>query len=296
MKILYLDLFAGISGDMTLGAFLDLGVDKNILLEGFKKLNLEEDYEVKIDKVIKNGITGTKVDIILDADHEGCCEGHDHNHEDHEGCCGGHDHDHEEHEGCCGGHDHHHEDHEESCEGHHHHHHEHRNLYDIEKIIDESSLDGDIKDLSKRIFKHVAIAESKVHSEPLEKIHFHEVGATDSILDIVGAAICIKELDVDRVVSTPLHVGTGFVNCQHGMIPVPVPATLEILKDNKIPTFSKGINKELVTPTGAAIVAELVDEFEYLDDFTIEKIGYGAGTRDLEIPNMVRMVLGVKKK
>lgn len=259
MNILYLDLFAGISGDMTLGAFLDLGVKEEVLLDGFKKLNLEEEYEVKIEKVVKNGISGTKVNIILE-------EHHHHDHDDH-------DHEHEEE----------------------HHHHEHRNLFDIEKLIDESSLKEDIKDLSKRIFRHVALAESKVHNEPLDKIHFHEVGATDSILDIVGTAICLSELDVDRIISSPVHTGTGFVNCQHGIIPVPVPATMEILKTCKIPTYSKGINNELVTPTGAAIVAELVDEFMYLDNVEIEKIGYGAGDRDLEIPNMVRMVLGKKK-
>ncbi len=257
MNILYLDLFAGISGDMTLGGFIDLGVKEEVLLDGFKKLNIDG-YDIKISKKNKNGIMGTKVDIILEDHHE-----HHHNHS--------HDHDH--------------------------HHHTHdRNLFIIEKLIDDSTLDDNIKELSKKIFRHVALAESKIHGKTLDEIHFHEVGAVDSILDIVGTAICLNELEIDKIISSPLHTGTGFVHCQHGLIPVPVPATLEILKENNIPFYSTGIKKELVTPTGAAIVAGIVDEFGPMPNMEAKAVGYGAGTRDLEIPNMMRMVLGVKKK
>lgn len=266
MRILYLDCFSGISGNMALGAFLDLGVEENTLIEGLKKLNVDG-YEIKISKKAKNGIMGTYVDIILEDGHE------DHHH--------GHSHDHDEqHE-----HDHHHD-----------HYHSHdRNLFDIEKLIDDSDLENEVKDLSKRIFKYVALAESKIHGKPLSEVHFHEVGAIDSIMDIVGTAICINELKVDKVVSSPLHTGTGFVKCQHGLIPVPVPATLEILKEEKIPFYSTGIPRELVTPTGAAIIAGIVDEFGVMPDMEAEAVGYGAGTRDLEIPNMLRMIVGVKK-
>lgn len=257
MKILYLDLFAGISGDMTLGAFLDLGVDRKVLLDGFEKLGVSDEYEIEISRINKNGITGTKLDIKLTQHHH-----HDH----------GHDGDH--------GHSHSHD----------------RNLYDIEKLIDDSELDLEVKDLSKKIFRFVAEAESKIHGQPLEEVHFHEVGAIDSILDIVGTSICLVDLDVDRVVSSKLHVGTGFVHCQHGLIPVPVPATLEILRKESIPVYSRSIERELVTPTGAAIVAGIVDEFGSLPEMEIEAVGYGAGTRDLEIPNMVRMVLGKKTR
>lgn len=260
MNILYLDLFAGISGDMTLGGFIDLGVKEEVLLDGFKKLNIDG-YDVKISKKNKNGVMGTKVDIIL--------EGHEHHH-DHED----HNHDHE-----------------------HGHHHTHdRNLFTIEKLIDDSELEDNIKELSKKIFRHVALAESKIHGKPLDEIHFHEVGAVDSILDIVGTAICLNELEIDKVISSPLHTGTGFVHCQHGLIPIPAPATLEILKENNIPFYSTGIKKELVTPTGAAIVAGIVDEFGSMPNMEAKSIGYGAGYADIEIPNMVRMILGVKKK
>lgn len=263
MKVLYLDCFAGISGNMTLGAFIDLGVKEQVLLEGFNKLNVDG-YKVDISKREKNSIVGTYVDIILEDEH------HHHHHEH------GHEHDHNV-------------DHEHS--------HTHdRNLFDIEKLIDDSELDGKVKDLSKKIFRYVAVAEAKIHGKSLEEVHFHEVGALDSILDIVGTAICINELNVDKIISSHLHTGTGFVNCQHGLIPIPVPATMEILRESSIPFYGTGIPNELVTPTGAAIIAGIVDEFGPMPNMQVNSIGYGAGTRDLKIPNMLRMALGVKKK
>lgn len=272
MKVLYLDLFAGISGDMTLGGFIDLGVDQNILIKELEKLNISDEYRLEIEKANKNGIIGTKVNVILTKNHHD----HEHSHDDHHERDHHHEHDH----------DHNHE----------HEHHHGRNLIEIEELINKSNLDEEVKELSKRIFLHVAKAEGKVHGKPIEEVHFHEVGATDSIIDIVGTAICFKELNVDKVVATKVHVGSGFVKCEHGIIPVPVPATMEIIKDNKIPFFSRSIGRELVTPTGAAIVAELVDEYSDMPNMEIEKIGYGAGNRDLEIPNMVRFILGDIKK
>lgn len=256
MRILYLDCFAGISGDMTLGAFLDLGVKQETLLEGLEKLKADG-YRIEVSQKGKNGIMGTDVNVIL--------EDHDHHHD--------HDHD-----------------------GHGHHHHHDRNLHSIETLIDESDLDEKVKDLSKAIFKKVAQAESKIHGKPIEEIHFHEVGAIDSIVDIVGAAICLNDLKIDKVVSSSLHTGTGFVHCQHGVIPVPAPATLEILKEAKVPFYSTGIPKELVTPTGAAIVATITDEFGPMPEAEAIAVGYGLGKRDLKVANLLRMILLESKK
>lgn len=259
MNILYMDCFSGISGNMTIGAFLNLGVDEKMLIESLKKLNVDG-YKIEISKKIKNGIEGTYFDVILeDEEHETNYEHSNH-----------HDHDH-------------------------HHQHEHRNLYDVEKIINDSELSEKVKELSKKIFNYAAQAESKVHGKPIDEIHFHEVGAIDSIVDIVGTAICIDSLNIDKIVVSKLHVGTGFVKCQHGLMPIPAPATLEIIKNGKIPVYSNGIVGELVTPTGAAIVAALADEFGNQPEMEVEFIGYGSGYKDFEIPNMLRLILGKKK-
>lgn len=247
MNILYMDCFSGISGNMTIGGFLDLGVEEEFLLNELKKLKVDG-YKIEISKKLKNGIEGTYFDVILE---------HSHNHE---------------------------------------HSHEHRNLHDIEKLIDGSELSNKVKELSKKIFEYVALAEAKIHGKAIDKVHFHEVGAIDSIIDIVGTAICIEKLNVERVVVSKLHLGRGFVKCQHGIIPVPAPATLEIIKNGKIPVYSKGIEGELVTPTGAAIVAALADEFGHQPEMEIEGIGYGAGYKDFEMPNLLRLVLGKKKR
>lgn len=274
MNILYMDCFSGISGNMTIGAFLDLGVDEKMLLEELNKLHVDG-YKINISKKIKNGIEGTYFDVILeDEEHNDGGDEHEHHHE--------HCHDHE---------------HEHSREHNleHQHSHQHRNLYDVEKIIDDSELSNKVKELSKKIFGFVAVAESKVHGKPIDEIHFHEVGAIDSIVDIIGTAICVESLNIDKIVVSKLHVGTGFVNCQHGLMPVPAPATLEIIKNGKIPVYCKDIEGELVTPTGAAIVAALADEFGSQPDMEIEKIGYGSGYKDFAIPNMLRLILGKKK-
>lgn len=173
------------------------------------------------------------------------------------------------------------------------HEHHHRNLYDIEKIIDDSNLKDSVKEMSKKIFRIVAAAEAKVHSKPIKDVHFHEVGAVDSIVDIVGVCICIDFLRIDKVYTSSLQVGSGFVQCAHGKIPVPAPATLEILKG--VPIYNEGIKSELVTPTGAAIVKGLSLEFGDIPSMEIEKIGYGLGKRDLDLPNVLRVVLGQKK-
>ncbi len=265
-KILYFDCLSGISGDMTIGALLDLGVDKDEFLNELKKIKVDG-YKINIKKGQKNGITGTNFNVILES-HGDNNHGHNHGHN--------HDHDNKHHS-----HDQHH--------GHHH----HRNLHDVEHIIGDSDLNDNVKKLSKEIFTYVAKAEAKTHDKPIEEVHFHEVGAIDSIVDIIGAAICIDKLGVDEIYSSPLHVGTGFVNCAHGKIPVPAPATLDILRG--IPVYQKGIRSELVTPTGAAIIKALAKDFIPMPEMVIEKIGYGLGDKDLEITNVLRVNLAKKK-
>ena len=165
-----------------------------------------------------------------------------------------------------------------------------RHLSDINKIIEDSELDISVKELSKQIFKELAIVEAKIHNTSIDKIHFHEVGATDAIIDIIGSVIALKELKLDIIYSSKIHLGSGFVECQHGIIPVPAPATIELLKD--IPVYSTGIKSELTTPTGAVIIKNIAKNFGIMPEMKIEKIGYGAGTKDLTIPNLLRVYIG----
>jgi hypothetical protein len=277
LKILYYDCFAGISGDMNLGALVDLGVDKQYLIEELNKLSIKDEFEVKISQNQKMGITGTKVEVELKKDN------HHHHHEDHHQDNQHSDHTHEDHHG----HNHkHHHDHDHEHEENHH----HRNLKDIFEIIENSELSKNVKKISKEIFKIVAEAEGKVHGKTVEEVHFHEVGAVDSIVDIVGAALCIDKLGVDKVISSTVELGGGFVKCAHGIMPVPAPATSEIVKN--MPVHLGKVRSETTTPTGAAILKGTVDE--YADDlkFKILKTGYGLGTKDFPIPNVLRVYLG----
>lgn len=264
MKTLYFDCSSGISGNMTLGSLLELVGDEKYLLEELKKLNIDE-YKIEISKQVKNGITGTYVNVILEND--GHYYDHEHSHNNESGHA--HTHKHE-----------------------HHHHHEHRNLYDVNTIIDNSSLDANIKDLAKRIFLRVAKAEAKVHNKPLEEVHFHEVGATDSIVDIVGTAILINKINPDRIISSVVNDGYGFIECAHGIMAVPVPATSEIFAESKVKFRQIDIDTELVTPTGAAIISELAEDFTTLPAMVIEKIGWGTGSKDLKIPNVLKVYCG----
>ena len=247
MKTLYFDCSSGISGNMTLGALLEIVGDEKYLLEELKKLNVDG-YEIDISKKVKNGITGTYVDVILE---------HEHHHHDHA-----------------------------------HHHHEHRNLNDVNNIIDNSSLDNNTKDLAKRIFLRVAKAESKVHNKPLDEVHFHEVGAIDSIVDIVGTAILINKINPDKIISSIVNDGYGFIECAHGTMAVPVPATSEIFANSNVKFRQIDIDTELVTPTGAAIIAELAEDFITLPAMVTEKIGWGTGAKDLKIPNVLKVYYG----
>jgi uncharacterized protein (TIGR00299 family) protein len=275
MKVLYYDCFCGISGDMHLGALLDLGIDKEYLIQELSKLNLNDEYELQIKKDIKKGISGTKVDVILKKQQEFQQQGHKHVHSH-----GEHAHIHAQEETQS---PHLHAEHIE-------HHHAHRNLKDIENIINVSGLSNKVKELSLHMFMKVAEAEAKVHGKSLYEVHFHEVGATDSIIDIVGAAICLDYLKVDKIMASSVQVGGGFVNCAHGIIPIPAPATVEILQG--APIKSGIVPFETTTPTGAAILAANVEAFTDKMDFSIKKIGYGIGHRDLDIPNVLRVYLG----
>lgn len=180
---------------------------------------------------------------------------------------------------------------------HEHLHHEHRNLFDVNKIIDESEIDEKAKDLAKRIFLRVAKAESKVHNESLENVHFHEVGAIDSIVDIIGTAILLCKINPDVIYSSVVNDGYGFIECAHGVISVPVPATSEIFAASNAITRQIDVDTELVTPTGAAIIAEIASEFTAMPAMNVQKVGWGTGTKDLVIPNVLKVSFGeIKKK
>ena len=263
MKVLYFDCSSGISGNMTLGALMELVDDPDYLQKELKKVHVDG-YHLHVSKTKKNGITGTYVDVHLEADH--------HHH---------HDHDHE--------HEHHHHDHEHH---HDHHHHDHRNLFDVNKIIDEADIDLKAKELAKKIFLKVASAESKVHNETLENVHFHEVGAIDSIVDIIGTAILITKIAPDKIMSSVVNDGHGFIQCAHGMISVPVPATSEIFAASDVMFRQIDIDTELVTPTGAAIIAQLAQSFGTMPAMKVNKIGWGCGTKDLKIPNVLKVLCG----
>ncbi|HGJ67564.1 TPA: nickel pincer cofactor biosynthesis protein LarC [bacterium] len=243
----YFDCFSGISGDMTLGALVDLGAEPDLLKSELAKLKLDE-YHINFSKVKKHGITATKANVEL----------------------------------------HHHHDHDE------HNHHHGRHLGDILKMIFESGLNDDVKEKSKGIFTKLGEAEAKVHGVDIEEVHFHEVGAVDSIVDIVGSAIGISLLGIERIYSSALPLGQGFVKSSHGVIPIPAPATAELLKN--IPTKKSEIQSELVTPTGAAIISTLSNGFGSIPDMIVEKIGYGSGTKEFaEQPNLLRIILGETK-
>ena len=288
---LYLECYSGISGDMTVAALLDLGADQQVLLEGLESLNLPG-YQLKIGRVKKNGIDACDFDVILDEpehhhdhDHE---HDHDHDHEhhhdhDHEHH---HDHDHEHH------HDHDHEHHHDHDHEHHHHHdHVHRNIGDIFAIIDQSKISDRAKQTAKDIFRIIAAAESKAHGIAEDQVHFHEVGAVDSIVDIVSAAICLDNLDITEAVVSDLYEGCGYVHCQHGLMPVPVPAVVNIAADNALRLRLTQTRGEMITPTGAAIAAYLSKGGKLPESFVIEKIGLGAGKKDFATANILRAFL-----
>ena len=236
--IAYFDCFSGISGDMTLGAFIDLGVPVEWLKNRLETIPLTG-FEVLAETVSRNGIQAKSVEVRVKDDTTS------------------------------------------------------RHYKDIQSIIEKSSLAPEVKQKSLDIFEKIANAEALIHGFPKEKVHFHEVGGIDALVDIVGTALSLDYLKIKKVMASPIPVGRGFVTCQHGILPVPAPATLGILKG--IPIYGTKIPHELVTPTGAAIIATLAESFEEIPDMIVEKIGYGAGKRELESqPNLLRIILGTE--
>jgi hypothetical protein len=251
MKILYYDCFSGISGDMNLGAMLDLGVSSDILISGLEKLNIDG-WKLDISRDQRHGITGTMVTVIIEG-----VTSHEHEHEHHDG---------------------------------HIHHSGHRHLDEIEKIITGSALPPEVIALSMKIFTLIAEAEAVIHDKPVSEIHFHEVGALDSIIDIVGAAICFIELGVDKVYVSDIELGSGMVRCEHGLLPVPAPATARIIAG--FPVHTGGVDFEATTPTGAAILAALAEPAPAELKYAIKTTGYGIGQKNNPSrPNILRVYL-----
>lgn len=271
-QALYIECYAGISGDMFVASLLDLGVDKDYLLNNLQTLPLEG-YKINISRVKKMALDACDFNVILDVDN------HDHDmqylyEENHEHS---HEHKHEHHE---------HHTHEAN-----HTHHVHRNLNDVTTIINNSQITDNAKSIANKIFQIIAEAEAKAHGTSVEQVHFHEVGAVDSIVDITAAAICIDKLNINKVFCSSLSEGKGFVNCQHGAIPIPVPAVVNIVSANDLKLHFTNTKGELITPTGAAIIAAIKTDDSMPENFMIEKIGIGAGKRQYNIPNVVRSML-----
>jgi pyridinium-3,5-bisthiocarboxylic acid mononucleotide nickel chelatase len=285
MRIAYLECFSGISGDMFMGALVDAGVAPKILEEAVAALNIGARLE--ISRVVRSGISATKVDVWVDGEkdlpREEFWERERHQHENHEPSHA--DHEHHSHSHPSPG-----EISRTKVSAQHEHGHG-RGLAEIRQIISAAAISDRAKKIAISIFEALGWAEAKIHNTSIESVHFHEVGAVDAMVDIVCAAVGAEALRVDEFICSPLNVGGGTVKCAHGTIPVPAPATVELLSD--APVYSSSVKKELVTPTGAAIVKTLVSRFAAFPEMKIERSGYGAGTRDFPgHPNVVRLTLG----
>ena len=299
MKVLYLDCISGISGDMTVGALVDLGVKPSTLEWELSKLDLG-DFHMHFERAQRQHLEGVKFGI-----HEGATHTHDQDEHEHGHDCG-HDHEHEEHSHEGHSHGEHEQTHEHETQGTHESHgsHEHEHAHDhdhdhehgrshreIREMLEHSELSPFVKKRALAIFQRIAIAEGKIHGMPPEDVTFHEVGALDSIADIVLTCVGIEALGVERVLVSALNDGHGTIECAHGTFPLPAPATLEIL--HGIPLGQLDEPHELITPTGAAIVAEFGESFGLMPRISSERIGYGVGTRELASrPNVLRAVLG----
>jgi hypothetical protein len=271
VKIAYFDCFSGLSGDMALGALLDAGMPLADLRSALGGLALG-DAHVHAKKVLRAGVSATKFTV------------HAHKH-DHESQRDQHEHEHTH------GHDHHHSHDHDHGHAHEHDHGDHRSLPEIFRLIDQSSLTPSARGRAKGMFQRLAEAEASIHQMPVERVHLHEVGAIDSIMDIVGIAFAMEWVGADRVVCSPLNVGGGMVHSAHGLFPVPAPATVKLL--GAAPIYGGSVQKELVTPTGALIATEFAASFGPIPSMTIERVGYGAGDRDEpSTPNVVRVLIG----
>lgn len=303
MKSLYLECNSGISGDMLVAALIDLGADQETLKAALDSIPAHG-FKYAISRVKKAGVDCCDFDVILDAEHENHDHdmeylhgeghhdpGHHHEHEHH------HDHEH------CHEHEHHHEhehyhEHEHTHEIHmhgehheHHHHHEHRGLNEVLDVINKSQITDNAKKIAEKIFDIVADAESKAHAAPKDQVHFHEVGAIDSIVDVIAIAVCFDNLGIKNVIVPKLCEGSGTIRCQHGILPVPVPATANIVTAHHLNLEIMNVKGEFVTPTGAAAVAALKTTDKMPQNYKIIKIGLGAGKRTYEIPSILRAMI-----
>lgn len=294
---LYLECGSGISGDMTVAALLDLGADWDVLRHAVDSLGIGG-YEIKRSRVKKSGIDACDFDVVLEHDNHDHDMEYLHGHGSEQGPeSHGHDHEEGHHHSHVGEHDHEH-GHGHDDHGHmHDHHHEHRNLQDIMQILGRADISRKAYATAVRIFEIIAQAEAKAHGLPVEEVHFHEVGAIDSIIDVLSVAVCLDNLGIEEVIVPQLNEGQGFVRCQHGTIPVPVPAVANIAQAHGLTLHITDTRGELVTPTGAAIVAAVRTSERLPDNFTIEKIGIGAGKRSYDRPSMLRaMLIGERTK
>ena len=316
---LYLECYSGISGDMAVAALIDLGADQSVLENALASLPIDG-FEIKISRVKKAGLDVCDFDVMLDEKNENhdhdmdYLHGQEHNHEEyhhdseysHEEHHHDSEHNHEEHNHEEHNHEEHHHDSEYNHEDHHHHNgtdtehshnHEHHHAHDqrdlpqILDIINRADITDRAKSLAKSIFTIIAQAEAKAHGVELEHVHFHEVGAVDSIVDIVAVAVCVDNLGITEVIVPELYEGRGFVRCQHGTIPIPVPAVANIAVAHDLHLHITSTEGELVTPTGAAIVAAIKTSDKLPEKFSIEKIGIGAGKRTYDRPSMLRAML-----
>lgn len=264
-RTLYLECSSGISGDMTVAALLDLGADRKFLEKSLSSLHIGG-FQTEVTRVKKSGLDACDFRVILDEEHEN------------------YDHDMEYLHG------HH------KIYGEHHHHHQHRGILEIRKLILESEMTDRAKEIAVSVFEILAEAEAKAHGTAREEVHFHEVGAVDSIVDIAAAAVCLDELDITDVIVTKLYEGTGTVRCQHGVIPIPVPAVVNIVQEKGLSLQITDVEGELVTPTGAAIAAAIKTSDHLPEEFAIEKIGIGAGKRQYACPGILRAMLIREKR
>ncbi|MBQ9823174.1 MAG: nickel pincer cofactor biosynthesis protein LarC [Solobacterium sp.] len=315
MKILYIECNMGAAGDMLMGALSELA-DQAAFIEKMNALNIPG-MTLSASESFKCGIKGTHMSVVIDGEEEVSEDiPHEHHHHDHE------DHDHEHHHDHDEDHEHHHHDHEDHDHEHHHqhehdedhehhhdhehahhhhdhehghhHHHHHTSLADIEKMVSEFNVSDQVKADVLAVYRLIAEAESNVHNEPVEQIHFHEVGSIDAVTDVTGVCVLMEMIGADKVVVSPVATGSGFVRCAHGILPVPAPATEYLLRG--IPSYAGREKGELCTPTGAALLKHFGDVYEERPVMSVEKTGYGMGTKDFAEANCVRAFLGETKE
>ncbi len=257
-RILYLDCFSGVSGDMFLGALLDAGASESAIREGLSLLSLDKEFVLQVQKTKQMEICGTKISVLLKSSNEQDLEHcHDHNHS--------------------------------------HHHDDSRSYLDICRLIETSALNPQVRKFALQVFKLIGEAEAAIHGIDLPAVHFHEVGAIDSIVDIVGVALALDNLSVDEVICSPLADGIGTISCRHGILPVPVPAVVKMLEGTNIPYRSGTCDTELVTPTGLGLVKAVCRSFGMMPQMEIIKAGYGFGQRNIGRLNALRIVMGEQK-